>query len=185
MLARARAESNRLFLGLDASRDALVDSTRRASARPARGGLANAAFVHASLEALPGELAGLADEVTVLFPWGSLLRATAAPDAELLARIRAVCQPGASLRAVFSVAATDQREAERLGIPGTFEPSRFEAAYADAGFEGAKLRLLAAAEVAAIPTAWARRLAAGNPPRTVWEVTARAVGSHRGVARNA
>ena len=58
---------------------------RRRDARPpARGGRPNALFVVAAAEAPPRELIGLADEVRILFPWGSLLRGVLGQDNRLL-----------------------------------------------------------------------------------------------------
>ena len=49
--------------------------------RDGRGAvLPNALFVVAAAERVPAELHGLADELTILFPWGSLLRGALALD---------------------------------------------------------------------------------------------------------
>jgi hypothetical protein len=58
-----------------------------AANRARRERIDNALFVVASIEALPAELDGAADRVTVLFPWGSLLEAVTRPDVSALARI--------------------------------------------------------------------------------------------------
>lgn len=75
----------------------MAEASRRAAAKPARGGLDNAMFLQASLETLGGELNGLADGLTVNFPWGSLLRAVALPETALLQKLAALAKPGADL----------------------------------------------------------------------------------------
>jgi 16S rRNA (adenine(1408)-N(1))-methyltransferase len=75
----------------------MAEVSRRAAAKPARGGVGNTLFVQASLEGLPGALAGLADAITVNYPWSSLLRAVARPDAALLANLAGLAKPGATL----------------------------------------------------------------------------------------
>ncbi len=74
MLRLAAASPASLVLGLDADARAMADASRRAVRPVRKGGLANALFVPSAAEAVPGELCGRTDEVTVLFPWGSLLR---------------------------------------------------------------------------------------------------------------
>ena len=72
-------------MGVDAAAEALREPSRRALPKPARGGMANVRFGVLALERAPGELAGLADTLTVLLPWGSLLAAVAGGDAIRLA----------------------------------------------------------------------------------------------------
>jgi 16S rRNA (adenine(1408)-N(1))-methyltransferase len=77
VLATAAACPDRLVIGVDANAAAMADAARKATARsgkpgkpgkPGRGGLPNALFVVAAVEALPVELAGVADLVTAHFP---------------------------------------------------------------------------------------------------------------------
>ena len=70
----------------------------RAERKASRGGASNAVFVRAAVASLPRALTGIADEVTVNYPWGSLLRAIVAPDRAVLRRIAGVGRPGAALR---------------------------------------------------------------------------------------
>ena len=60
----------------DASRQRLsrVPTAAQARRKPARGGAPNALFIVAAAEALPEPLTGIADEITINYPWGSLLR---------------------------------------------------------------------------------------------------------------
>ena len=85
----ARQTPDRLFVGLDAS----VAGLRDVSNRAARAGLTNLVYVRASIEDLPAELAGVADQVTAILPWGSLLAAFARPAAPLLRNVRASSPP--------------------------------------------------------------------------------------------
>ena len=68
MLATAAAQPDRLVVGVDASAAAMAVASRRAAATPRRGGLPNALFVVAAVEALPPELNGLTNAVTIHFP---------------------------------------------------------------------------------------------------------------------
>jgi hypothetical protein len=75
----ARESPKRLFVGVDANASAL----HQVSGRALRAGVRNVLYVRAAMEDLPAELAGAADRVTVVLPWGSLLAAVARPDPEL------------------------------------------------------------------------------------------------------
>jgi len=52
-LAAAAAQPERLVIGLDADAAAMATASRRAAAKAGRGGLPNALFVVAPIEALP------------------------------------------------------------------------------------------------------------------------------------
>jgi len=146
----------------------MAEASLRA-ARPVRkGGLPNLLFAVASAERPPVELCGRVDEVTVLFPWGSLLRGTLAIDPVAAAGIAGLLAPDGVVRALVSVtdrdaAATDLRPlafgdgddiGRRWGAFG-LALTRFEPAPDD--------------EIAASSSTWARRLLAGpgGPDRSV------------------
>ena len=120
----AREDPTGLFIGVDANAEALQQVSYRASRKPARGGVANAVFVHASLDDLPGALARLADRVTVFYPWGSLLRALVDPDERALAALAGLGRAGASFEARINRSAAD---------PDALELERLMCAYRRAG----------------------------------------------------
>jgi hypothetical protein len=123
--------------------------------------VSNAFFVHASASSLPEELAGVADGVSVLFPWGSLLAGVVAPDEALLRGLRALCDGGARLEVVVGFDA--RRDAPSVAASGAPVPSddhlaaHLRGAYARAGFH-VRVRELARADLARYPTTWAKRL---------------------------
>jgi 16S rRNA (adenine(1408)-N(1))-methyltransferase len=121
-----RRDPAALFIGVDANAEALQRVSYRASRKPARGGLANAVFVRAALNELPGGLAGLADRVTVCYPWGSLLRALVEPDARALAALAGLGRPGASFEARINRSAAD---------PDALDLDALAAAYRLAGID--------------------------------------------------
>lgn len=150
---------------------------REASARANRARLDNVLYVRAGVESLPVELRGVADRVTIVLPWGSLLAAVGIPAVPLLRGIRALCRPEASLTVLIGVdPVRDRGEMVRLGLPRLSEldpQGRRAEAYAAAGFELAAVRSIGGEELAGWPSNWARRLAYGRP-RTVFHVEARA-----------
>lgn len=151
----------------------MADSSRRAAAKPARGGVENAMFVCAAAEALPGQLAGIADEITINYPWGSLLRAVALPDIGVLARIAMLAKPEAKVTAVVNVQPlNDAAQAERLGLSDAallHSETALREAYACAGLK--ILRVCRAADETLPATSWGRHLAISK--REVWRMEAR------------
>lgn len=169
----ARRDSERLFIGIDPVADAMAEYSRRAIRRPQRGGAANALFVVSSLETLPEELAGLADRLTINFPWGSLLRAVALPEADALACIARLCRPRATLEIVLSFDPERDLRAAELGLtPLSENQQAIRCGYAEAGFNVPRIERLEASPVRGLPSTWAKRLAFGRE-RQFWRITAR------------
>jgi 16S rRNA (adenine(1408)-N(1))-methyltransferase len=88
-----------LFIGVDA------DPTRMR--RASQHAPANAIFVVAAAESLPAELDAAVSELTVHFPWGSLLRGLVAPSPTVLDSLGRVLRPGATLTALLSIGDRD------------------------------------------------------------------------------
>jgi 16S rRNA (adenine(1408)-N(1))-methyltransferase len=165
VLAAARVQPDRLVVGVDASAAAMAVASRRAAAKPGRGGLANALFVVAAAEALPLELDGLADQVAIYFPWGSLLRGLLGADPAMRTGLTRVMRPGATLSMLVSATARDRG----AGV----EPVQERTLHALAGRYGRyrldliQVRPATPADVAAAHSTWGKRLDAGGQ-RPAW-----------------
>jgi 16S rRNA (adenine(1408)-N(1))-methyltransferase len=160
-LALAQAEPTTLVIGLDADAASMAETSRRAARRDA---VPNLLFVVASAEAPPVELRGLADEVRILFPWGSLLRGLLGRDERVARGIAALARPGARVSATISITARD-------GIGETSELDASAVADLESALGPAGLRLTGSGgvdrdEVRATRSTWGRRLlgAAGERP---------------------
>lgn len=174
----ARRHPAKLCLGVDANPRPLEKVSERIHRRPAKGGLPSVLFVQAAVEDLPEALDGVASEVYVHFPWGSLLRAVAAGDPVVLGNLRRICAPpGALLRIVVGVdPERDRTELERLRLEpmslATID-SVLAPRYREAGFEIQERRALSASDWARLETSWAKRLR-GDAGRSVFLIEARA-----------
>ncbi|MCI0488564.1 MAG: class I SAM-dependent methyltransferase [Blastocatellia bacterium] len=173
----ARQNPKKFYIGVDASPRPLEKISEKIHRNPAKGGLPNAVFIQAALEDLPSELDGVADEVHIHFPWGSLLRAVAAGDENLLRNLRRLCSTDGFLEVVIGLdAERDRTEIERLGLkPLSLEYIDTELArrYRAAGFEIFERGMLAKSEWRCIKTAWAKRLR-GSAGRELIYIVARA-----------
>jgi 16S rRNA (adenine(1408)-N(1))-methyltransferase len=170
VLAAAAAQPDRLVVGVDANAARMMTASRRAAARPSRGGLPNALFVLAAVEALPAELDGVADLVTVHFPWGSLLRGLLGADPATMTGLTRVLRPGATLQLLVSSTVRDHGVGVAPIQAATLHA--LAASYATWGLAVTKLRPATVADVTAAHSTWGKRLGAGTR-RPAWLLRAR------------
>jgi 16S rRNA (adenine(1408)-N(1))-methyltransferase len=161
----ARQHPDRFYIGVDAQAAALEKISEKIHRKPAKGGLPNVLFLQASAEDLPAELDGVADEVHVHFPWGSLLKAVATGEAVVLGNLRRVCAPEAWLEVVIGLdPERDRAEVERLGLEPLsleFLETKLIPRYRAAGFEVVESGVLPPSEWPELHTSWAQRLQGG------------------------
>src|SRR5262245_4483917 len=97
----AQENPRRFYIGIDANARPLEKISEKIYRNPAKGGLPNVLFLQSAIEDLPEELDGVADEVHVHFPWGSLLRVVANGDENGLRNLRRICGPDGLLEIVI------------------------------------------------------------------------------------
>ena len=158
VLHRARTEPTTFAIALDASPDALSDGAWRAK----RARLENAAFLVEGVERMPRELACLADEVTVHFPWGSLLRGLVEGSSSVVGPITGLMKVGAELRVLMS--AVDRDGYEEL-TPALI--ASCSGTYAQHSLRLVEAEWASSAIVAASRSAWAKRLGVGRARRAI------------------
>jgi 16S rRNA (adenine(1408)-N(1))-methyltransferase len=168
LLRAARAKPERLFVAIDPAWQAMSEASRAALRPPAKGGAPNAMFVTGALESLPSDLAGAADEVRVILPWGSLLRAVWQPEVDGLRAMRQLCQPSARLEVVVAIVAG--RDGDLCAEPS----ASLVGTYQDAGFEVHNISKMTGSELRSLGTTWAKKLA-GRPGQRAWRIRAAAV----------
>ncbi len=164
----ARAHPGWFLLAIDPNAAGMRECSYRAGRKASRGGITNIRYIRASVERLPAALDGLADEISVLYPWGSLLNAVFRPQPELLRCVARLGKPGARLRVRINASALRDR-ANGAG-PETHalfdgEPyARLRAAYAAAGIRIIAWRPDAAEDMR---TSWGQRLHHGRPTHDI------------------
>ena len=174
----ARQNPKKFYIGIDASTRPLEKISEKIHRKPAKGGLTNVLFLQAAVEDLPPELDGVADEVHVHFPWGSLLKGVLTGDERVLGNLRRICAADALLEVVVALdPERDAAELERLDIP-PLSPELIESVlaprYQKAGFAINEKGLLPASEWTSLHTSWARRLK-GSANRSLTYLIARAI----------
>jgi 16S rRNA (adenine(1408)-N(1))-methyltransferase len=167
----ARSNAGTLYVAIDPDAETLGEYAFRASRKPARGGVENALFVVAAVEALPAELTGLADVVRVNFPWGSLMRGLLEPDPAIVQAVLGLAKPGGRVEIVVSYDPSHDTGAFQ-GPP----LSALDAEYLDtvvAGYDAAgahvvEHRRMTQDEALAIRSTWGRRLLHARPRDVFW-----------------
>ncbi len=159
-----------LCVGLDPVAEALRKVSAKAGRKPARGGLDNALFLLAAAEDLPGPLAGVADEILVNYPWGSLQRGVVEPEPNLLEKLGGLAGPDGARFFFLINASVFQNEdyRDRLALPALdAERAHRELvpAYRQAGFHLERVEELAGD--APHHTSWGRRLVRGSGRHTL------------------
>jgi SAM-dependent methyltransferase len=171
VLRCARANPERHHVGVDALEAPMAASIRRAAAKPARGGVENARFIVRDALDPPADLLGRASLVTVNYPWGSLLRAVAAPEPAGLAAVVSLLRPGGRLVALLNASASeDSSYAERLELPaldGEHIEERLVPGWSAEGLRDVSARLLDAGEEPPHRTTWGQRLVRGSGRETL------------------
>jgi 16S rRNA (adenine(1408)-N(1))-methyltransferase len=174
----ARQNPRKFYIGVDANPRPLEKVSEKVHRKPAKGGLSNILFVQAAVEDLPPELDGIADEVHVHFPWGSLLRVVAVGDLKVLENLRRICSCDAVLEVAIGIdTERDRTEMERLGIQpitSDYIDKVLGAHYRNAGFEICERGTILPSEWPALQTSWAKRLK-GNANRSLVYFIARVV----------
>ena len=169
VLAEAAANPSLLVVGIDPVADALAEASRRAVASPCKGGLPNALFVVASAEALPAEVCGVADLVTVNLPWGSLLRGALALDRDAASGIAGLVRPGGRVELLLAPSERDRLAAEvdvEARLAGSFADD-----WLGYGLTMLEARPASADDLAGTRTTWARRLDLGRrADRAAWRL---------------
>jgi 16S rRNA (adenine(1408)-N(1))-methyltransferase len=151
----ARTRPDCLVIGIDACRENLVETSRRAPF--------NALFVIANAQALPPELCALASQITINFPWGSLLEGLLTDDESLLIGLARVSRPGAALEVRLNGGALAE-----FGWSLQAGAERVRQVLAANGFDLRPSVSLTVGDLRACPTSWAKRLAFGRDPRALY-----------------
>jgi len=153
VLHRARTEPTSFAVAIDASPDPLARGAWSAK----RAHLANAAFLVEGVERLPRELACLADEVTVHFPWGSLLQGLLDGSSSVVGSVAALMKNRAELRVLVAAAVRDGFGA----VTPSVITSRCEN-YLQHGLRLVDARWASSEVIRESRSAWAKRLGVGR-----------------------
>jgi 16S rRNA (adenine(1408)-N(1))-methyltransferase len=151
----------------------MFDTAARAARKLSRGGVRNLLCIAEPAETLANDLGAIANRVTVILPWGSLLRAVALPDIPFLSVLRRLCASDATVEIVFSYdERRDAGQQHRLGFTSLEEShvrTILSEAYERAGFRVTSIEAICQSDLRSYETTWATRLGFGRP-REIWRL---------------
>jgi 16S rRNA (adenine(1408)-N(1))-methyltransferase len=124
--------------------------------------------VVASAEAVPPDLAGRVDELTIQFPWASLLRGTLALDDAVARGIATLLTPNGEVHALLAPAPKDNLGPSLPTATALLDGAAPALAqrWAGHGLTVTRPRAARVDEIRASGSSWAKRLRAGARPGT-------------------
>jgi 16S rRNA (adenine(1408)-N(1))-methyltransferase len=166
ILESAKNNSEGYYIGLDPCAERMYENATRAAKQEKKQAFTNLLYVVASVEALPEELSGIADTVSVILPWGSLRDGIAKAEPAVLANIRKLGKPGTVL--TIFVGYEESREPLEMVKSALPVLSRdyFKAltpAYSRAGIRIRRIETIGNNELKHLESDWAKKLAYGVP----------------------
>jgi len=169
VIDQARQSPEAFFIGIDAAADNLAEVSRKAERKISRGGARNCLFLCAATESLPAALAGIADELYINYPWGSLLMGVIVPNASTLAAIASLLKPGGVIHLLVNYSVlSDDDLCKRLNLP--LLTSITDTDYLVPSYESCGLRITRRDLLPGEPsyrTSWGRRLFRGSLRQTL------------------
>lgn len=139
-----------------------VDSCRENLHEHSRAKLPNLLYIIASAQALPHELHGLVSQITINFPWGSLLESLLNGDDRLLHGLESVSGSSVGLDVRLNGGAlAEQCWSLEDGAERIFEN------LTHAGWRIRKPEMMDSRALRAFPSTWSKRLAFGRDPRAI------------------
>jgi hypothetical protein len=150
----AEEHPDRFIIGVDSCRENLREHSQAK--------LQNALFVIASAQNLPTELNGLISQITINFPWGSLLESLLISDSRLMRGLKSMARSNISIDLRLNGGA--------LAEAGTTLEAGTETIYENlirSGWQIESPVVINATALRSFPTTWAKRLAFGRDPRAI------------------
>ena len=139
-----------------------VDSCRENLHEHSQAKLQNMLFVIASAQELPKELNGLISQISINFPWGSLLESLLTDDSRLMNGLESISRSTTSVDLRLNGGAL--AEAETTLETGA---DKIYNNLLQAGWQINAPTLMNASALRTFPTTWAKRLAFGRDPRAM------------------
>lgn len=150
------------YIGVDPSHTQLEVYSKKST----RDKLENVLFVVGSIEVFPKELMGIADSVSVLLPWGTLLQTIVLGSPAELITIYMLLKNEGTLDLLFGYAHdTEPSEVERLNLNNLsleYIKTAIMPKFLEIGFSGGSINEVQKDELKTFETTWSKKLAFGN-----------------------
>ncbi len=172
----AKKSPGTFFIGLDPAAANMFEYSSKIIKKPGKGGLPNVLYVVSNIEELPDELSGIAGNIYINLPWGSLLEGVVkASDYVLCNVIRLAKPPEASLELCFTyselheLGEMDRRELPELSL--AYIKETLVPLYEKKGIRIKQLGTIDNEDLREHGTQWSKRLGFGRS-REVYRISA-------------
>lgn len=163
---KAKTNPDTIYIGIDSSVDGMVENAVRASKKPQKGGLNNALYIISNAYALPQQLNGIADEIYINLPWGSLRDGMIKGDDALLENIRKVSKPNAVLHITITYSDLyEKNQIELRQLPDLtmdYFKSSLVWKYREHGLNIKDIKILDNEALKKLDTKWSKKLGFGR-----------------------
>lgn len=116
----AKSQPNTFCIAVDANEEGMREISRKVERKPAKGGLPskNLIFVVSSIEEFPTSIKEIADQVTINYPWGSLLKGLLEPSPLILQKISSLAKSSSEILILLNYSMFDDHTyIKKLGLP--------------------------------------------------------------------
>ena len=147
------------YIGVDPSASSLEEFSKKAVKQK----LNNTLFVVGSLEVFPNELEGIADELVINLPWGTLLLAIVKPTPQTLVKLASILKKPGMLTVIFGYDSNlEPSETKRLNLATITEKQITEEiipSFEEKGFVLQKCATLSPPDLKMLESTWGKKIA--------------------------
>ncbi len=157
----AKNHPDKMVIGIDPNHKGMVDTSRKTLKKPEKGGVKNALFVLAAVDALPDELAGKANQVYINFPWGTLLSGLVLGDEQTWKNIKKICQDKAVIDIILGYDKSLEIKKVNENLPvldKKYFSSVLRSKIKNLGLELTEIKPLSSRILKSYPSTWAKKL---------------------------
>ena len=162
----AKENPDRFIIGIEPHHQGLEKTSAKIYKKPTKGGLKNALFVLGSLEELPKELDGIANQVFINFPWAGLLRGILLAEDVTWNPIKRLCKKGTLIDILLSYDKDrEDNEFKRLDLPDidlSFFKNVMTPKLEDKGLSVLEIKDVDYKDLMKYPSSWAKKLSYGR-----------------------
>lgn len=160
----ARNNPSYFCIGIDPNFKGLEDISKKTYKKPEKGGLNNLLFIHSGVETLPSELGGIANEIQINFPWGSLLQGVVLAEESVLKNIISLAKNDARflLYTTYNDKFEEQyrKERELPELTLDYIETQMKTSFLEHGIKLTEARLLDDDEKTSLTSTWAKKILA-------------------------
>ena len=165
ILQNAKKNTDVFYIGIDPAADSMKETAYKAQKyfRQSKR-VCNAMFIVTAIENIPDKLYGMADSISVMLPWGSLLSGMVTADPQILQPLRTLGRADTDFDAIIGYDEyREEAEKKRRSLP-TLSPEYLHSlsdTYASCGIAITKIEEISNAHLKQLPSDWARKLGHG------------------------